>query len=89
MASRKHPAQGGAKATGAKEAPRAKEATGAGGTGAIGVATGASGAATTRTKALVRRMPGITTTLNSLFFFQILGFYRVFTHLDSEVLNPS
>ena len=58
------------KTTGAEDAPRSKQAAGVGGTGASGATAGASGAATARTKALVRRMPGTTTTLNSLFSFK-------------------
>ena len=58
MAPRRQPTRGGAKAAPAKDASRAKETAGAGGTEASGAAANVGGAATARATTPSQPMPG-------------------------------
>jgi len=58
MAPRRQPTRGSTKSNTAKDALRAKETTGAGGTGASGAAANVGGAATAQVTAPSRPMPG-------------------------------
>ena len=58
MAPKRLPTRGGGKAFLAKDAPRADEATGAGGTGASGAAASTGDAAVVRVTSPSRRIPG-------------------------------
>ena len=58
MAPKRLPTRGGGKASSAKDALRADEATGAGGTGASGAAANTGDAAAVRVTSPSRRIPG-------------------------------
>ena len=74
MAPRRQPLRGGGRATETQDAPRAKEATGAGGTGASGAAAGGAAA---RVTAAPHSVPG----KNHLFLVSILKFSYFFCFL--------
>jgi hypothetical protein len=86
MVPRRQPLRGGARANEARDAPRAREATGAGGTGASGAAAGGVAARMTTTS---HPVPGKSHCFSfALISFEIsLGFF--FALCISEVLRPS
>jgi hypothetical protein len=79
MAPKRLPTRGGGKVSSAKDAPRADEATGAGGTGASGAGASTGGAAAARVTSPSRRIPGKMLPLWGLqkisFFFSISLFW--------------